>query len=50
MVKKCQTGVSDASYRFPVGEKEKHDVEVIVGGIITARAELLVDGKRVGTA
>jgi hypothetical protein len=50
MAKTHQIGLSDASYRFPVGENEKHDVEVIVGGIVAARAELLVDGKRVGTA
>ena len=50
MAKKCQVGSSDESYRFSIGEKEKHDVEVIIGGIVTARAELLVDGKRVGTA
>ena len=50
MTSKHQIGVSDKSYKFNIGDKEKHEVEVRVGGIITPTAELFVDGRLLGAA
>jgi len=45
-----QIGVSNKSYKFTVGEKERHDVEIRVGGLVNANFTLFVDGKLIGTA
>ena len=50
MVKTYQIGFNDKSYKFQVGNTEIHDVEIKVGGLITAKFEIFVDGKLISTA
>jgi len=38
-----QIGTSDRVYKFNIGDKEKHEVEIKVGGLVTPRVELFVD-------
>lgn len=43
-----QIGLSSKSYKFSVGDKEKHKVEAKIGGIVSPWVELFVDGKLLG--